>query len=60
MRAALGEVWPELTHWFGLRPADLYLTPEDGGYTYGEWGEYLDAVAEVPPPGSVFLVTRKE
>ncbi len=50
MRRQLRAVWPELAHWFGVRPWEI----ED--LTRGEIDEMLARLRKLPPMGGVVMM----
>jgi hypothetical protein len=42
------DAWPVLSERFGLHPRDWWLTPEEGGLTWGQWDAYVSAANEPP------------
>lgn len=51
IRRAIGDRWPALSHWFGLRPWDVERL------SWGELFDYLEALDGLPPIGRTVPVT---
>ena len=53
MRRAIGDRWPALSAYFGLHPWDV------DRLSYREIEHYTQALADLPPIGSTFIVSPK-